>query len=115
MIERNAVIESVTLSKDDHGLLTSYIGLDYGDSGHQGFGGYALYLPTSFKHGKVDNGFAGHWIWRVMEIAGVGKWDQLKGKTIRVRLDKDGFGGSIVAIGHIVKDDWFNPSVDFKK
>ena len=108
----NAVITSAEISNDDHGLLSSWLMLDYGGSG-QGFGGYALYLPKDFSHHKKDASYAGHFIWRVMEIADVSKWSQLKGKTIRVQLDSDGLGGKIEAIGHIVKNNFFNPSKEF--
>jgi len=104
---KNAIIKSASLSTDDHGMLTSYLHLDYGGSG-QGFGGYALYLPESFTHHNRLSG-AGHWVWRVLEIAGVTKWDNLPGKTIRVKSEHS----KAHAIGHIVKDDWFNPSEDF--
>jgi hypothetical protein len=111
---KNAVIDSATITNDDHGLLTAWLHLNYGNSGCQGFGGSALYLPKGFKHHDITHQYAGHWIWRIMEIAEVSEWSKLKGKSIRVELDKDGLGGIIQAIGHIVKDDWFNPSVDFK-
>lgn len=104
---KNAVITSATITNDDHGLLSAWLHLDYGGSG-QGFGGYALYLPKSFKHHSADSG-AGHFIWRCMEIAGVTEWSKLAGKTIRVRASHNG----VRAIGHIVKDDWFDPAVDF--
>ena len=107
--EKNAVIEKATITNDDHGLLTVWLTLDYGGS-CQGFGGYALYLPKTFKHHKLKGpNYAGHFLWRVMEIAGVVQWDQLEGKTIRVRAQH----GGVEAIGHIVKDDWFNPGEDF--
>lgn len=110
MIETcNAVIKSARITDDDHGLLTAWLDLDYGGSG-QGFGGFVLYLPKSFKHhDKQGPNYAGHFIWRVMEIAGASEWALVPGKTIRVRHDHS----QVYAIGHIVKDDWFNPSEEF--
>ena len=108
---RNAIIKSANLTNANHGLLTGWLQLDYGDSG-QGFGGYSLYMPKSFKHHDLLS-VAGHFIWRCMEIADVSSWEKLAGKTIRVKLDKPGLAGRIAAIGHIVRDDWFNPSEDF--
>jgi hypothetical protein len=108
---RNAVIESARINNDDHNLLSAWLSLDYGGSG-QGFGGYSLYLPKGFSHhDPAGPNYAGHFIWRVMEVAGVCEWSQLKGKTIRVKCEHS----KIHAIGHIVKDDWFDPSADFER
>jgi len=108
---RNAIIESAKITNDDHGLLSAWVYLDYGGSG-QVFGGYALYLPKLFTHhNPVAPNYCGHFIWRVMEVAGVSEWGQLKGKTVRVRCEHS----RVHAIGHIVKDDWFDPSVDFEQ
>lgn len=109
---KNAVIESAELTTADRGLLDCWLTLNYGGSG-QGFGGFALYLPKSWKHHSLESP-AGHHIFRIMEIAGVEKWSQLKGKTIRVRTDSESdLGGTIQAIGHIVKEDWFCPEDDY--
>lgn len=113
MIEKNAVIESAQISNDDHGILTTWLILDYGGSG-QGFGGYVLYLPKDFTHSANQKNYCGHFIWRVMEIAGVEDWSELVGKTIRVRVP-DEYVGSIIAIGHIIKDDWFDPKKEFEE
>jgi hypothetical protein len=106
---KNAVIVDAKISADDRGCLSVWITVDYGGS-MQGFGGYALYLPKSSRHHKLES-VAGHFIWRVMEVAGVSDWSSIGGKTIRVRGDH----GGIEAIGHIVKNDWFCPRDDFAK
>ncbi len=106
---QNAVIDSASITCGDRGFLDAWIHLDYGGSG-QGFGGYVLYLPKSFSHHALES-VAGHHIFRIMEIAGVTEWEKLKGKTIRVRKQEE--WGTIDAIGHIIKDDWYSPKADF--
>lgn len=105
---KNAVIESAEITMAERGILDCWLHLDFGGTG-QCFGGYALYLPKSFSHHQVLS-MAGHHIFRILEIAGVEKWSQLKGRTIRV----EGSWSEIKRIGHIVKDDWYCPSADFK-
>lgn len=105
---RNAIIEKARLEIADNGVLTVWLKLDYGGL-YQGFGGYALYLPEGCDNHSVW-GTAGHFIYRILKIAGVKRWDQLPGKTIRVRQDHS----CIYAIGHIVKDEWFCPKEDFQ-
>ena len=101
---RNAIVESSRIEIEDHGMLTVWLFMDYGDSGHQGFGGYALYLPSDFKHHSKTS-HAGHWIFRCLEMCGVTDWSQVRGKTVRCRIEQ----GKIEAIGHIVENKWFCP------
>lgn len=104
---RNAVIERAVIESGDMGFLDAWLTLNYGNGGAQGFGGYALYLPKHFRNHTLESP-AGHFIFRVMEIAGVTDWSRLAGKAIRARVED----GLITAIGHIVNDDWFCPQDD---
>lgn len=105
---KNAIITSASITMKDQGVLDSWIFVDYGSGGGQGFGGYALYLPKSYSHHSIES-VAGHFIYRAMEVAGVTEWDKMKGRSIRVK----GSMKKISAIGHIIKDDWLNPEKDF--
>lgn len=107
METRNAIIENVSLEIDDHGVLTMWLGFSYGVM-HQWFGGYALCLPKYFAHYE-KRGFAGHFIYRVFQIAGVTRYKDLIGKTVRVKCEHS----EVHEIGHIIKEDWFNPQKDF--
>jgi len=103
----NAVIQTATLTTETYGCLTGWLNLEFGKFS-QGFGGTILQVPQSSDHWTLGSP-AGHWIMRIMEIAGVENWKDLPGKTIRV-IRKD---NRITAVGHIVEDDWFDPEVDF--
>lgn len=114
---QNAVIEYASITIERGFVLTSSIGLDYGDSSHQGYGGLCLGgMPGSKagEHWKQSN-FCAEWIIGVMRAAGVEDWSKLPGRTVRVKRSGPGFGGMITAIGHIVKDDrWFDASKSFQ-
>jgi len=102
MEQKNAVITSARI-EIERGVLTMWLSLDYGTGSQQGFGGYALYLPKSYRHSNKQSNFAGHFIYRVLTIAGVKSFDDLVGKSIRVKADFD----KVHAIGHIIKDEWY--------
>lgn len=102
--DHNAIITSAVLSTEENGCLIPWVHLDYGDCS-QGFGGHVLYNPEA----RHDVNFAGHFIFRVMQIAGVSDWQKLPGKCIRVRV----VNGLIQSVGHIIKNDWFTPHADF--
>jgi hypothetical protein len=104
MEARNAIIVNAGIGIDDPGMLSVYIVLDDGN-GEQVFG-RGVYMPKSGINGRS---YAGHFIYRVLEIAGVDAWNQLKGKAVRVIGDS----AHIEAIGHIIADEWFNPGKEF--
>ena len=104
---KNAVIENVEF--DNERGMSVWVALDYGGSG-QGFGGWLLYAPKGWKAHENPGNFCGHFLWRLFEVAGVSKWKDLKGKTVRVRSEHS----KVHAIGHIVKNDWFDPKAEFE-
>ncbi len=109
---KNAIITCASIRVDRGFILTAYLHLDYGAAG-QSFGGYVLggiggEGIKAADHAAQPN-ICGHFIARVLDIVGVDNWDDLKGKTVRVR----GTYGRVESIGHIVKDKWFSPEADF--
>lgn len=103
---KNAVITDARF--DTERGLSAWLTLDYGGSG-QGFGGYLLYAPEGWEAHEDSANYAGHFIYRVLQIAGVDDWSKLKGRTIRAKSS----WGHVHAIGHIIKEDWFDPKSEF--
>lgn len=96
MIEtRNAVIKDVSIFIEDHGILTSFVDLDYGNSG-QGFGGYTLEESM------------GRWVRGLLGVFKVHDLKDLKGKACRVKIEN----GIARSIGHLLEDRWFTPKED---
>lgn len=105
---KNAVITGTMLGVEDHGILSAFVYLDYGGSA-QGFGGYAL--DSNAGKRWLDGGnVCGRFVRRVLETVGVERWEDLKGKNIRVKSD----WGKVYAIANILRDNWYDPSEDFK-
>lgn len=108
----NALIENVDLSMADHGCLTLAMTLSGGGWGVV-YGGYCLgkgYLGAS------DDFFEGsaagmEYLMRIMDTVGVEKFQDLKGKYVRVAVK--GWGGSVKIIGNILKDKWFDAETFF--
>lgn len=96
METENAKITGTLLGYEDHGIFTCMIFVEYGGNGGQGFGGYAL-----------GGDYTNKWIEGVLKTVGVEKWEDLKGKHIRI-VRKD-WSSPIKKIGHIIEDVWFEP------
>ena len=104
---RNALLEDTMLGIEDDGIATFFLYVDYGDGSHQGYGGYGLDEYSQKDKKRHGHAYGMEAIIRVLETVGVGKWEDLRGKYIRVRR-----GGlmsdEIEAIGHITKDRWLD-------
>jgi hypothetical protein len=104
---RNAIIGSARF--DTERGLSAWLALEW-EGGGQGFGGYLLYAPKGWKAHDHPGDFTGHFIWRCLEVAGVDDWSKLAGRSIRMKHEHS----KVHAIGHIVKDIWFNPQEEFE-
>lgn len=107
---KNAVIECTHLGCEDHGIMTWCLQLKYGSTG-QGFGNYALDDWNEGLKRRIGTAWGMESIGLLLNAVGVGSWEKLPGKYIRVKSES-GWNGKVVAIGHIVEDKWFSPKED---
>jgi hypothetical protein len=96
MITQNAQVESAPqIFIEDHGILTSFVQLNYGGGSRQGFGGYDLRYENRLHD----------WVESLMEVFGVRDLADIKGKPCRVKVED----GLVRSIGHFTGDRWFTP------
>ena len=108
----NALIEKVDLSMADYGCLTLAMTLQGGGWGVT-YGGYCLgkgYLGADDDF--FDGSAAGmEYLMRIMDTVGVERFQDLKGKYVRVATR--GWGDQVKIIGNILKDKWFDAETFF--
>ena len=109
---KNALIKNVDLSMADHGCLTLAMMLD---GNHWGtiYGGYCLshgYLGSDTFTGSAASMES---IMRIMDTVGVERFQDLKGKYLRVAVTTG--SGPIKIIGNIIEDKWFDIETFFKE
>lgn len=109
----NAKITNVSLTMADHGCLVYWISLEMKNTVCN-YGGYSIGTGCL---GAESNEFKGSStglaaMMQIMNVVGVDKWEDLKGKYCRVVTD--GWGHTIDTIGNIIKDQWFNQREFFK-
>ena len=87
------------------------------NGGGQGFGGFVLggspfdEAVKCAEHHNQKN-LCADFIGAVLAVAGVERWSDLAGKIVRV--GKTDEWGEIIALGHAVKDRWYNPKLRFE-
>lgn len=91
----------------DRGIFTFWIMLEYTNGG-QGFGGYVLDVYNVLTKERDHSNVTGEVISGILKALDVDSWEDLKGKYVRVQRTDEGLGGTVVGIGHIVKDKFFN-------
>lgn len=96
-VEKVAKIKTTMLGYEDHGILTVWLDLDYGDSG-QGAGGYGLDEYDKERKERVGHKAAGEFIAGVLRACGVQSWEKVAGRTVYALCDTDGWGGKVVGL-----------------
>jgi hypothetical protein len=108
----NAKITSTSLGVDDAPCFTCWLYLEW-EGGGVGFGGYSLDVYDEKADKRVGYGPSIDFLQEIMDVVGVSKWEDLKGKYIR--LDTEGWGGRALGIGNLLKDKWVYPKEFFKQ
>jgi len=109
----NAKITDTSIIMGDHGCLTFLIELESGAL-CVSYGGYCIgngFLGSDTF--SADNGSGLVAMMRIMDVVGVERWEDLKGKY--VRFVADGWGSSVKKIGNIIEDKWFDIEEFFKE
>lgn len=90
----NAKITSTSLGIESHGIMSSWLTLEW-DGGGVGWGGYVLGGESGIKY-----------IEEILNVVGVESWEKLKGQYIRV--ETGGWGSKCDKIGNLLKDKWIS-------
>lgn len=102
MKEQIAKITSTMLGYEDHGILTAMLGVDYGTSA-QGIGGYCLDESRRDENdsfvGRFGTAFGMEWVRRTLKACGVDSWEKVKGRTILVFKEDDGWNAKVLGFG----------------
>lgn len=111
---RNAKIIDTRLTMEDHGCLTFFLTLQ-GDGWGVNFGGYAIaHGYRNAKTFKAEDGHGLEAMMQIMDVVGVDRWEDLKGKDIRAKSTWRN-GAPVDIIGNLIEDKWFNIREFFAK
>lgn len=109
---KNARIKSTMLGREDHGIMTFMIFVEFGACSC-GVGGYTLDQYDRETKTRVFTAKGLEAISKILEVVGVDTWEKLPGQYIRIK-DK-GWGSTIDEIGNLMDDKWFNLREFFSK
>lgn len=112
----NARITGTMLGYEDHGMLTAMVHLS-GDGWGCGFGGWRLDEYNKAEGRTEDTPLCAWFIRRMTETLEVTQWEKVSG-IVRAKLWRGGNprgGNDVVAIGHVLKDKWFEPGKELKE
>lgn len=110
----NAVIESVSLGTEDHGIMIASVTLKM-DGCSVTLGEYVLDSYDKKQQKRVPTVAMGVFVHGVLDAVECSEWSKLVGKPCRAKFDGESILGSqIIAIGHFLKDKWFEPRVAFE-
>lgn len=107
---QNAIIKSVSIMIEDHGILTAFVFLEW-PGGGAGLGGFA-FDQAGPNRTRTPAKHLAYFVRRVLETVGVDAWEKLPGKPCRVIGE---LGESLQAIGHFMEDRWFRPAQELKE
>lgn len=102
---RNAKITGTKLGREDHGIMTFMIFVEFYGAGC-GIGGYCLDSYDKETKSRVFSGKGLEAISNILKVVGVDNWEDLTGSYIRVK--DNGLGKTVDEIGNLMEDKWFN-------
>jgi hypothetical protein len=103
---KNAKITSTMFGREDHGIMTFMIFVEFDGCRGCGIGGYALDQYDRVTKTRVYSPKSMEVISKILEVVGVDSWEDLKGKYIRIK--DNGWGSTIDEIGNLMENKWFN-------
>lgn len=103
---KNAQIKSTMLGREDHGIMTFMIAIEWDGCVNCGIGGYAIDQYNRQTGIRTFSAKGLEAISKVLDVVGVDSWEKLPGKYVRIKYE--GWNKPIVEIGNLMKDKWFN-------
>lgn len=102
---KNAKIINTMLGREDHGIFTFMIYVQF-DGCSCGIGGYGLDYYNKELNKRVYSAKSLEAVSKILDVVGVDKWEDLKGKYLRIK--DNGWGSTIDEIGNLMENEWFN-------